>query len=115
MYTFKLTSLPIEQIDDLHAWEWRLGQGFAAHSYPVRLIVTARPFSMAEPIRALQRELRYQKPLARIAGPVLRAIDGLLAGGTEDPSAGVAALSDEDRGLLHALFDPAPPLQARLF
>ncbi len=115
MYTFKLTSVPIEQIDDLHAWEWRLGQCFAAHAYPVRLIATARPFSMAEPIRALQRELRDQKRLARIGEPVLRAIDGLLAGGTDDPVVVVATLPDEDRALLHAIFDPAPLLQARLF
>ena len=80
MYTFKLTSLHIEQIDDLAAFEWRLGQFFAAHAYPVRLIATARPFSMAEPMQALTHELRDQKRLARIAEPLLRAVDDLLQG-----------------------------------
>ena len=32
MQTFKLTSLPIEQIGDLDGFEWKLGQFFAART-----------------------------------------------------------------------------------
>ncbi len=32
MQTFKLTSFPIEQVDDLDRLEWQLGQFFAART-----------------------------------------------------------------------------------
>ena len=67
MQTFKLTSLPIEQIGDLDGFEWKLGQFFAARTYPVRLVATSRPFAMDAPIRALQREQHDLRRLARAA------------------------------------------------
>ncbi len=115
MQTFKLTSLPIEQIDDLEGFEWRLGQFFAARTYPVRFVVTARPFRMDAPIRALQRDQQDLRRLARVAGPLLAAIDARLAGGDADPRTVVAALDDAGRALLHGIFAVAPALQARLF
>ena len=115
MQTFKLTSLPIEQIGDLDGFEWKLGQFFAARPYPVRFIATSRPFRMDDPIQALQREQHDLRRLARVAGPLLTAIDARLAGGDDDPRAVVAAVDDDDRALLHGIFEVAPALHAALF
>ena len=115
MQTFKLTSLPIEQVDDLDAFAWKLGQFFAARSYPVRFIATSRPFDMDAPIRALQREQQELHRLARVAGPLLGAIDVRLAGGDDDPRAVVAALDADGRALLGGLFAVTPALHAQLF
>ncbi|MDQ5851348.1 MAG: hypothetical protein M3380_04610, partial [Chloroflexota bacterium] len=87
MQTFKLTSLPIEQIGDLDGFEWKLGQFFAARTYPVRMVATSRPFAMDAPIRALQREQHDLRRLARAADPLLAAIDARLHGGDADPRA----------------------------
>src|SRR4051794_19901383 len=89
MQTYKLTSLPIEQIDDLEGFAWNLGEFFAARSYPLRLVVTTRPFRRDEPIRAFERDQKALAQLARAGGPVLAAVD---AGG--DPHAIVQALDD---------------------
>ena len=115
MQTFKLISLPIEQINDLDGFEWKLGQFFAARTYPVRMVATSRPFRMDEPIRALQREQHDLRRLARVAGPLLTTIDARLAGGTDDPRAVVDALDDDGRALLHGIFEVAPTLHAALF
>src|SRR3954454_3037737 len=84
MQTFRLTSLPIEQIDDLDSFERKLGDFFAARTYPLRLVVTTRPFRMDEPIRALERDQQQRYRLARAAGPLLAAIDARHDGG-DDP------------------------------
>src|SRR4051794_35226257 len=110
MQTFRLTSLPIEQVNDLDTFEWKLGQFFATRTYPVRLVATSRPFRMDEPIRALQREQHDLHRLARVAGPLLAAIDAWLAGDDDDPRAVVAALDSEGRALLNDIFTIAPKL-----
>ena len=84
MQTFKLTSRPIEQIDDLDGFEWKLGEFFAARTYPVRLIVRSRPFDMDVLVRALQREQHDLRRLARIVKPLL-AGDRPLARTTATP------------------------------
>ena len=115
MQTFKLTSLPIEQISDLDGFAWKLGQFFAARTYPVRLVATSRPFVMDEPIRALQREQHDLRRLARIAGPLLTAIDARLAGGDDDPRTVVDALDEDGRALLSGIFEVVPALHGQLF
>src|SRR3712207_5602737 len=115
MHTFKLASVPIEQIDDLDGWAWRLGQFFAARTTPLRLIATSRPFRMDAPIRALAHEQQDLRRLAHAAGPLLAAIDAWLDGGEDDPRAVVATLDTAGQALLDGIFTVAPALHARLF
>jgi hypothetical protein len=110
MQTFKLTSFPIEQVSDINGLEWRVGQWFAGVNYPVRLIATSRRFDMQAPLTAVEREQKALQRLARIASPVISAIDALLDGETTDPRTALADLDPDSRALFLALFDDLPDL-----
>ncbi len=88
-YIFKLSSFPIEQITSLDGLERRLGDWFAGISYPVRLLALSRRFDMRPPIRTIKLDQADLERLQRVVGPLLDAIDGLLAG---DPAADPATV-----------------------
>ncbi len=110
MQTFKLTSFPIEQVSDIHGLEWRIGQWFAGVTYPVRQIATSRRFDMQAPLALVEREHKALQRLARIASPVISAIDALLDGETTDPRTAFADLDPDSRALFLTLFEDLPAL-----
>ena len=110
MHIFKLTSRPREQIDDLDGFAWKLGGFFASSAQPMRMIVTSRPFAMDGPIQALNHEQQRLRRLARLADPLLRAIDQWLVDGSTDPGAALRDLEAEGRTRLLNIFVSAPLL-----
>ncbi len=112
MQTFKLGSFPIEQISDLHGLEWRLGQWFAARSYPVRQIAVSRRFDMRTPINKLTQTQIDMMRLARKAEPLLVAIEDLFEHERGNPAAVLAAYDQDEQRWLTQLLPQHKGLQA---
>jgi hypothetical protein len=92
-----------------------LGDWFAARAEPVRLLALSRRFDMREAITGVTREQRALQELARLADPLLLAVDGRLRGEPDaDPAAVLRGLSAAETGLLLDLFADAPALQRAL-
>jgi hypothetical protein len=111
MQTFKLASFSIEQVADLDGLEWRLGQYFAGLHYPVRQIATSRRFDMSVPLERLQQQQRELQRLARLAGPLVAAIDALLAGERVDPAGVLANYVPEEQALFSEAVHGLPQLR----
>ena len=111
MQTFKLGSFPIEQVSDVGGLEWRIGQWFAGVSYPVRQVATSRRFDMQAPIQQVAREAKRLQRLARVATPLLAAVDALLDGELSDPRTVLSDLDADSLRLLLELFSAVPRLQ----
>jgi hypothetical protein len=123
MQIFQLSSFPIEQAGDLGALEHKLGSWFASLTYPVRLLAISKAFDLRPAIGRLTRDQREFIDLSRIVGPLMRAIDALVAGNQQatsragqgaDPAAAIRSLSVDELGLLLDLFANEPPLQQLL-
>jgi hypothetical protein len=115
MQILELSSFPIEQATNLEHVEQKLGDWFATLTYPVRLLAVSRAFDLRPAIGRLIREMRELYDLARIATPLMRSIDALLAGERlADPAAAVAVLGADELGLLLDLFANEPLLQRLL-
>jgi len=115
MQIVRLGSFPIEQVTDLDGLERKLGDWFAARAEPVRLLALSRRFDMREAITGVTREQRALQELARLADPLLLAVDGRLRGEPDaDPAAVLRGLSAAETGLLLDLFADAPALQRAL-
>ncbi len=114
MHTFKLGSFPIEQISDLHSFEWRLGQWYAARNYPVRQIAVSRRFDMQPPITRLQKTQQHMTRLARQAEPLLAAIDAWFEDQPANPLDILAAYDADERAWLSSVLPRRKDLQAFL-
>lgn len=115
MQILRLNSFPIEQIADLDGLERKLGDWFAARDYPTRLLAYSRRFDMRDASQRVARDQRPLQELARIADPILVAIDARLQGDSSaDPGAALRALSAQDVALLLDLFADAPVVQHAL-
>src|SRR6266545_1245637 len=104
-YIFRLGSFPIEQTSNMDSLERRLGDWFASLTYPVRLLALSRRFDMRPPIRTIKLDQADLERLQRVVGPLLDAIDGLLAGDpAADPATVLRHMSPGEIGVLMDLF-----------
>jgi hypothetical protein len=85
MLIFELDSFPIEQVCDLLAFERRLGDWAAGITYPIRLLVSSRPFSMRAAIQRIDAQLALSQRWYALARRLLPAIHVLADGEIPDP------------------------------
>ena len=76
----------------------------------MRQVATSRRFDMREPMELVERQARDLQRLARLAGPLLAAIEAYLDGEAADPLAVLRMLDAESRSLLGDLFRGMPHL-----
>lgn len=112
MQIVRLGSFPIEQVADLEGMERKLAGWFAGRDTPARLLAISRRFDVREAVLRVTRDQRDLQALARIADPLLLAVDGWLKGDPgADPAAVLRDLPAGDAALLLSLFADMPALQ----
>lgn len=112
MSIFHLRSFPIEQVSDLDGLELHLAGAVSSFTFPVRLLILSKGFTLDQPLR---RNVQHQHALEQLAQgtrPILDQIQAWLNGDpTADPSAALRALPVELLGRLLTLLAHDPLMQ----
>ena len=105
LLTYRLPSVPLEQIADSAGFEWKLGAWWGGITYPTRLLALSRRFEMQPAILRVERDIATLRRLALAAEPLLHTVDALLQGQEGKAADPVYAFGRLDDGQQRALLD----------
>src|SRR5215212_10295015 len=115
MQIFRLTSFPIEQVQNMEALELDLAAWFVARDYPVRLLAYSQAFQMKPAIAHIQQAQAGMERIQHAVAPLLQAIDALLGGdSTADPVGALRSIPPHILAILLETFAPVPAIQQLL-
>src|SRR5215212_9969690 len=115
MQIFRLTSFPIEQVQNMEALELDLAAWFVARDYSVRLLAYSQAFQMHRAIAHIQQAQAGMERIQQGVAPLLRAIDAFLGGDwTADPAHALREVPPHILAILLETFAPTPAIQQLL-